>query len=93
MYGNHASKSTGAYAGEYMAPKHKASTVRGSYMSEGDSVGVKDGLSARSDLESNYLANVHYNNTVDLVSGNPRQVAKPYTSTSVSGKGHDFEIC
>ena len=88
----HASKSTGAYTGEYMAPKHKASTVRGAYMSEGDSVGVGDGLSALSGF-TEYLDNVHYNNTVDPVSGNPRQVPKPYTSTSVSEKGHDFNIC
>ena len=86
-------KSTGGYHGEYMAPKAKASTVRGAYMSEGDSAGVGDGLSARSDLDSENLANVHYNNAVDPVSGNPRQVPKPYSGTSVSEKGHDFEIC
>lgn len=82
----------GGYKGEYNAPKHKSSTIRGSYMSD-DSVGVEDGLSARSDFDSNSLASVSYNNEVNPVSGNPRQVPKPYVSQSVSEKGHNFNVC
>ena len=82
----------GGYKGEYSAPKHKSSTVRGSFTSD-DSAGVEDGLSARSDMDSNFLYNVKYNNAVNPVNGNPRQVPKPYVSKSVSEKGHDFKIC
>lgn len=95
MYNNHksgASKSTGGFQGEYMAPNHKSSTVRGAYFSD-DSVGVGDGLSERSDMDSNYLNNVKYNTATNPVSGNPRQVPKPYRSTSISEKGHKMEIC
>ena len=82
----------GGSTGEYMAPGHKTSTVRGSYFSD-DSAGVGDGLSARKDMDSNYLNNVKYNTAADPVSGNPRQVPKPYRSTSISEKGHSFNIC
>ena len=94
MYGNHkaGSSARGGYTGEYMAPNHKTSTVRGSYFSD-DSAGVEDGLSSRKDFDSNYLNNVKYNNVADPVSGNPRQVPKPYVSRSVSEKGHKMEIC
>ena len=84
---------SGGYKGEYKAPASKSSTVRGSYMGDGDSAGVGSGLSARSDLDSENLANVKYNNTVDPVNGNPRQVPKPYASTSVTEKGNKMEIC
>ena len=85
--------STGSYKGEYKAPKHKASTVRGSYYGDGDSAGVEAGLSARSDLETNSLENVKYNNSVNPVNGNVRQVPKPYVSKSVTEKGQKMEIC
>lgn len=92
-YGNSSKySSTGAFMGEYMAPKHKTSTIRGSYFSD-DSVGVGDGLSERKDMDSNYLNNVKYNAVANPVSGNPRQVSKPYRSTSISSKGHKMEIC
>ena len=82
----------GGYQGEYVAPKHKSSTVRGSYMSD-DSVGVQDGLSARSDMDANSLFNVKYNNAVNPVNGNVRQVPRPYVSMSVTEKGHKMKIC
>ncbi len=85
--------STGSYKGEYSAPKHKASTVRGSYQSDGDSAGVGDGLSAQSGFDSNTLYNVKYNNSVNPVNGNVRQVPKPYVSKSVTEKGQKMEIC
>lgn len=81
----------GGYKGEYVAPAHKSSTVRGSYMRD-DSVGVKDGLSARSDMDSEHLYNVMYNNAVDPVNGNVRQVPKPYEPMSVKEKGHTMQI-
>ena len=84
--------SSGSYKGEYSAPARKSSTVRGAYFSD-DSAGVEDGLSARSDFNSNSLANVKYNNTVNPVNGNVRQVPKPYVSASVTEKGHKMEIC
>lgn len=84
--------SFGGYKGEYSAPGHKASTVRGSYMSD-DSAGVGDGLSARSDMDSNHLFNVMYNNAPNPVNGNVRQVPKPYESKSVTEKGHTMRIC
>jgi len=84
--------SSGSYKGEYSAPGHKSSTVRGAYFSD-DSAGVGDGLSARSDMDSNMLANVKYNNTPNPISGNVRQVPKPYVSKSVTEKGHKMKIC
>jgi hypothetical protein len=92
MYNNHKGSASGGFTGEYMAPKHKSSTVRGTYFSD-DSVGVGDGLSARKDMDSNYLNNVKYNVAANPASGNPRQVPKPYRSTSISEKGHNFNIC
>lgn len=83
----------GGYKGNYKAPAHKASTVRGSFMGDGDSAGVQDGLSMRSDLDSENLHNFKINDTVDPISGNPRQAIKPRASKSVKEKGHTFEIC
>ena len=84
--------SKGGYKGDYNAPAHKASTVQGSYMSD-DSKGVGDGLSARSDLDSESLHDFKVNNEVDSVSGNPRQCIKPRGSKSVKEKGHSFDLC
>jgi len=81
----------GGYKGEYSAPAHKSSTIRGSFMRD-DSAGVGDGLSARSDLDSENLHDFQVNNVVSM-SGNPRSVIKPRASKSVSSKGHDFDIC
>ena len=88
-----ANSTHGGYKGEYKAPKGKASTVRGSYTGGGDSAGVESGLSARMDCETENLANVSYNNAVNPVNGNPRQVPKPYSGSSVTEKGHKMEIC
>lgn len=81
----------GGYTGEYKAPAHKSSTVRGSFMSD-ESAGVKDGLSERMDCDSESISNFSINNTVDPISGNPRQSIEPRTSTSAKEKGHSFEI-
>ena len=86
------SGSGGGFKGEYSAPAHKSSTVRGSFMSD-DSVGVGDGLSARSDMDSESLHDFEVNNQKSN-SGNPRScIVGPRGSKSVSEKGHDFKIC
>lgn len=84
--------SGGGFKGEYSAPAHKASTVRGSYMSD-DSVGVQDGLSARKDMDSESLFDFEINNQVSN-SGNPRSaIVGPRGTKSVSEKGHTFTMC
>lgn len=84
--------SKGSYKGEYSAPKHSCSTVRGCYMSD-ESSGIEYGLSKRKDLDSETLANMKVNNEVNSISGNPRQCIKPYESSEVKEKGHTFKIC
>ncbi len=83
----------GGFKGDYNAPAHKSSTVRGSYSGGGDSTGVGDGLSARSDMDSENLHDMKINNAVNPVNGNPRQNIKPRASKSVSSKGNDFDMC
>jgi len=82
---------TGGFKGEYSAPAHKASTIRGSYMSD-DSAGVSDGLSARSDMDSESLHDFSINNETSN-SGNPRSSIEPRDSKSVKEKGHSFDMC
>ena len=83
---------SGGYKGEYSAPGHKSSTIRGSYMRD-DSTGVGDGLSARSDMDSEDIYDFKVNNQTSN-SGNPRSaIIGPRGSKSVSEKGHDFKIC
>ena len=82
----------GGFKGEYSAPAHKASTIRGSYMRD-DSTGVGDGLSARSDMDSESLFDFEINEQVS-VSGNPRQaIVGPRGTKSVKEKGHNFVMC
>lgn len=82
----------GGFKGEYSAPSHSSSTVRGSYMSD-DSAGVADGLSARSDMDSESLHDFEINNQVSN-SGNPRScIVGPRGTKSVSEKGHTFKMC
>ena len=81
----------GGFKGEYNAPAHKSSTVRGSFMSD-DSAGLADGLSARSDMDSESLHDFSVNNETGP-SGNPRSCIKPRGSKSVSEKGHTFDMC
>ena len=83
--------SKGGFKGEYSAPAHKASTIRGSYMSD-DSSGVGDGLSARSDMDSESLHDFSVNNETSN-SGNPRSCIEPRSSKSVKEKGHSFNMC
>jgi hypothetical protein len=84
--------SVGAFKGEYDAPAHKATTIRGSFMSD-ESAGVKYGLSARSDLDSENLLDFKVNQQVSN-SGNPRQaIVGPRGGKSVSEKGHSFKFC
>jgi hypothetical protein len=82
----------GGFKGEYNAPAHKSSTVRGSYMSD-DSSGVGDGLSARMDMDSESIHDFEINNQVSE-SGNPRSCIKgPRGTKSVSSKGNTFDMC
>ena len=82
----------GGFKGEYNAPAHKSSTVRGSY-SRTDSAGVGDGLSARSDMDSENLFDFTINNQVSN-SGNPRSAVKgPRGTKSVKEKGNTFTMC
>ncbi len=82
----------GGFKGEYVAPAHTASTIRGSFMSD-DSVGVGDGLSARAGMDSESLFDFKINNEVSN-SGNPRQaIVGPRGTKSVSEKGHKFTMC
>lgn len=77
--------------GNYNAPEAKNTLVQPSFTST-DSAGVESGLSARSDLETESLDNVKYNNDVNSATGNSRQVPKPYKGKSVKEKGKSFEI-
>ena len=82
----------GGFKGEYNAPAHKSSTVRGSFTSD-DSAGVGDGLSARSDMDSENLHDFTINNQVSN-SGNPRSCIKgPRGTKSVKEKGNTFTMC
>jgi hypothetical protein len=82
----------GGFKGEYMAPAHKASTVRGSFMSD-DSVGVRYGLGTRADFDSEYIFDFEINNQVSN-SGNPRSsIVGPRGTKSMQEKGHTFTMC
>ncbi len=88
----HGSAMYGGFKGEYMAPAHKASTVRGSFMSD-DSVGVRFGLGTRADFDSEYIFDFEINNQVSN-SGNPRQaIVGPRGTKSMQEKGHTFTMC
>lgn len=78
------------YKGEYNAPAHKSTTIRGSYMSD-ESSGIESGLSARKDFDSEMSSDFAINNAKSK-SGNPRQCIKPKQSYSVSSKGHSFDV-
>lgn len=81
----------GGFKGEYVAPAHKSSTVRGSFMSD-DSVGVKDGLSARKDFDSEVSSDFKITESTNPVNGNPRQAIGKKTGYDVSEKGHTFDL-
>lgn len=78
------------YKGDYNAPAHKSSTVRGSFMSD-DSAGVEDGLSARKDFDSESSSDFGINDSVSA-SGNPRQCISKKKGYGVSSKGHKFDL-
>jgi hypothetical protein len=78
------------FSGEYKAPAHKSTTVRGSFMSD-ESSGVESGLSARKDFDSEMSSDFAVNNAKSK-SGNPRQAIKPKQDYSVSSKGHSFDV-
>lgn len=76
--------------GNYKAPKHTTSTVRGSFMRT-ESAGVGSGLSARMGIDEgnigiDYSRNPMNGNASERISENPRE-------TRASEKGHKFTIC
>lgn len=82
---------TGAFKGEYKAPAHSSTTIRGSYMSDEDA-GVADGLSSRKDFDSEMSSDFQITEGMDPLSGNPRQCVGKKKSYSVSEKGHSFDV-
>lgn len=84
-------KSYPAFEGEYKAPAHKSTTIRGSYMSD-ESAGVEYGLSERKDFDSEVSSDFQITQGVNAISGNPRQAVGKKTSYGVSSKGHSFDI-
>ena len=93
-----ASKYSGYGAGKanekYMAPDHKPSTVRGSYMRK-ESSGVQFGLNAVSEFDSEYPKFPTYDNDRNPLTGNVMGRPNPYQSDAygVSEKGHKMTIC
>ena len=83
-------------SGGYKAPEHKSSTLRGSFMDDGDSAGVSSGLSALSgfDSESAYVGE-KVSEARNPLTGNPlgRTTENPIESGSVSSKGWKFDLC
>lgn len=84
-------KSYPQFEGEYSAPAHKSTTVRGSFMSD-ESVGVEYGLNERKDFDSEVSSDFNVTQGANPISGNPRQAIGKKTSYSVSSKGHSFDI-
>lgn len=92
-YGNFGA---GAADGGYKAPEHKSSTVRGSYMDDGDSVGVGSGLSALSGFDSESASvGEKFSEERNPMTGNPlgRPTENPIESGKVSNKGWKFDLC
>ena len=76
----------------YKAPGAKNTMVRKNSMEDGDSVGVGTGLSALSDFDSESSGPmIDYEK--DPMTGNATERVEPYSSTSASKKGINFEIC
>jgi len=73
--------------------KGKSTTIRGSYTGGGDSAGVKDGLSERSDLDTENIHDFKMNNSGSGAPGYTRQSIKKRASKSVKEKGHSFDMC
>lgn len=73
--------------------KGKSTTIRGAYTGGGDSAGVEDGLSARSDLDTENLHDFSINNSGSGAPGFTRQAIKKRGSKSVKEKGHTFDMC
>ena len=73
--------------------KGKSTTIRGAYTGGGDSAGVKDGLSKRSDLDTESLHDLSVQNENNRSSVYARQNIEPRGSKSVKEKGHTFDMC
>ena len=84
-------KSFPQFEGEYKAPEHKSSTVRGSYMSD-ESSGVEYGLNDRRDFDSEQSSDFSLTQAPNPISGNPRQAVGKKTGYKVTSKGHSFDL-
>ena len=73
--------------------KGKSTMIRPSYSGGGDSAGVKDGLSARSDMDSESLHDHSVQNENNRSSVYARQNIEPRGSKSVEEKGNSFDMC
>ena len=93
-----ATKESGWGAGNanesYMAPDHKPSTVRGSYMRM-ESAGIEHGLNAMSEFDSEYPKFPTYNNARNPITGNVLGRPNPYQDDAygVTEKGHKMTVC
>lgn len=85
----------GETAYDYKAPEHKSSTVRGSYMNDGDSVGVGTGLSSLEGFDSESAGAPDVQGQKSGLTGNTtgRIRRNPTGGGSVSEKGNSFEFC
>ena len=81
----------GGFKGEYSAPAHKSTTIRGSFMSD-DPSGVEGGLSSRKDFDSEVSSDFQVTQGLDPASGNPRQCIGKKKGYDVSSKGHTFDV-
>ena len=91
-YGWGAGEATGAYT----PPEHKSTTIRSSYMDDGDSVGVSSGLSALAGFDSESASvGEKFAEDRNPMTGNPteRPYENPIESGSVSSKGWKFDLC
>ena len=79
--------------GNYVAPAHKATTIRGSFMRKEGS-GVQYGLSSYKSFDSEEASAIGIDYTRDPMTGNATErVHTNPTVTKGSEKGHTFEIC
>ena len=79
--------------GNYSAPAHKATTIRGSYMRK-EASGVKYGLSSYEGFDSEEASQIGINYGADPMTGNANERINTNPKvTKGNEKGHSFEIC
>jgi hypothetical protein len=80
--------------GNYNAPAHKATTVRGSFMRK-ESAGVHSGLSSLANCDTEDASEIGIDYDRNPITGNAteRVDMNPGSRSKVSEKGNSFEIC